>query len=70
MTCGKRQVRRLSTVSSVTKPPNFILTTEWLWYWKNEKEKWIEYGQGVSAFPRLLLGLSGNFFSLITANIT
>ncbi|XP_047008698.2 protein mono-ADP-ribosyltransferase PARP12 [Ictalurus punctatus] len=49
MTCGQRQVRRLSTASSVTKPPNFILTTEWLWYWKNEKEKWIEYGQGVDA---------------------
>ncbi|KAG7333380.1 hypothetical protein KOW79_003515 [Hemibagrus wyckioides] len=49
MTCGGRQVRRLSTVSSVTKPPNFILTTEWLWYWKNNKEEWIEYGQGEDA---------------------
>ncbi|MCI4379071.1 hypothetical protein PGIGA_G00223680 [Pangasianodon gigas] len=49
MKCGGSQVRRLSTASSVTKPPNFILTTEWLWYWKNEKEQWIEYGQGTDA---------------------
>ncbi|GAA6086734.1 protein mono-ADP-ribosyltransferase PARP12-like [Tachysurus ichikawai] len=49
MTCGGRQVRRLSTVSSVTKPPNFILTTEWLWYWKNNKEQWTEYGLGEDA---------------------
>lgn len=55
MTCGGRQVRRLSTASSVTKPPNFILTTEWLWYWKNEKQEWLEYGQGVSKFPSVLL---------------
>ncbi|CAB1313601.1 unnamed protein product [Coregonus sp. 'balchen'] len=38
-------VRRLSTVSSVTKPPHFILTTEWLWYWADELGQWIEYGQ-------------------------
>ncbi|KAI5623859.1 poly [ADP-ribose] polymerase 12, partial [Silurus asotus] len=49
MTCGGKQIRRLSTASSVTKPPNFILTTEWLWYWKNEKGEWIEYGQGTDA---------------------
>ncbi|XP_035381611.1 protein mono-ADP-ribosyltransferase PARP12-like, partial [Electrophorus electricus] len=47
MMCGAAPVRRLSTASSVTKPPNFILTTEWLWYWKNEKGGWTEYGQGV-----------------------
>ncbi|KAM3858888.1 protein mono-ADP-ribosyltransferase PARP12b [Diretmus argenteus] len=38
-------VRRLSTVSSVTKPPHYILTTEWLWYYKGDHEKWVEYGQ-------------------------
>ncbi|XP_069790234.1 protein mono-ADP-ribosyltransferase PARP12 isoform X2 [Narcine bancroftii] len=45
MTSGLSQVRRLSTVSSVTKPPYYILTTEWLWYWKDEFGKWIEYGK-------------------------
>ncbi|KAM4734624.1 protein mono-ADP-ribosyltransferase PARP12 [Anableps anableps] len=39
-------VRRLSTASSVSKPPHFILTTEWLWYWKENDGKWVEYGQG------------------------
>ncbi|KAM9481050.1 protein mono-ADP-ribosyltransferase PARP12-like [Clarias gariepinus] len=46
MTCGGSKVRRLSTASSITKPPDVILTTEWLWYWKNEREEWSEYGQG------------------------
>ncbi|XP_072552006.1 protein mono-ADP-ribosyltransferase PARP12-like [Salminus brasiliensis] len=49
MTCGRAQVRRLSTASSVSKPPNFILTTEWLWYWKNDQGVWTEYGQGMDA---------------------
>eukprot|EP00062_Callorhinchus_milii_P006503 gi/632947101/ref/XP_007888888.1/ PREDICTED: poly [ADP-ribose] polymerase 12 [Callorhinchus milii] len=40
-----KQVRRLSTASSVTKPPHYILTTEWLWYWKDEYGNWIEYGK-------------------------
>jgi len=48
MTCGVSEVRRLSTASSVTKPPHFILTTEWIWYWRNDKGGWTEYGQGVS----------------------
>ncbi|CAL8322752.1 unnamed protein product [Gadus morhua 'NCC'] len=37
-------VRRLSTASSVSKP-NFILTTDWLWYWQVEIGSWEEYGQ-------------------------
>ncbi|XP_062907742.1 protein mono-ADP-ribosyltransferase PARP12 isoform X2 [Mobula hypostoma] len=45
MLCGSNQVRRLSTASSVTKPPNYILTTEWLWYWKDESREWVEYGK-------------------------
>ncbi|XP_062860336.1 protein mono-ADP-ribosyltransferase PARP12-like isoform X2 [Trichomycterus rosablanca] len=45
MICEGKPVRRLSTASSVTKPPHFILTTEWLWYWKNKEGEWIEYGQ-------------------------
>ncbi|XP_067855737.1 protein mono-ADP-ribosyltransferase PARP12-like isoform X2 [Heptranchias perlo] len=44
MTCESHQVRRLSTPSSVTKPPHYILTTEWLWYMKNAFGKWTEYG--------------------------
>ncbi|XP_057691585.1 protein mono-ADP-ribosyltransferase PARP12 isoform X2 [Corythoichthys intestinalis] len=45
MTCNGSPVRRLSTASSVTKPPHFILTTQWLWYWKDDDCKWHEYGQ-------------------------
>ncbi|XP_052008490.1 protein mono-ADP-ribosyltransferase PARP12 isoform X2 [Xyrauchen texanus] len=49
MTLGGSSVRRLSTASSVTKPPHFILTTEWLWYWKNDNKGWTEYGKGENA---------------------
>ncbi|XP_009875435.1 PREDICTED: poly [ADP-ribose] polymerase 12, partial [Apaloderma vittatum] len=45
MRCGLAKVRRLSTASSVTKPPHFIFTTEWIWYWKNEYGVWQEYGK-------------------------
>nr|XP_056718670.1 zinc finger CCCH-type antiviral protein 1-like [Euleptes europaea] len=38
-------VRRQSTPSSVTKPARFVFTTKWLWYWKNDQGKWIEYGE-------------------------
>ncbi|KGL88949.1 Poly [ADP-ribose] polymerase 12, partial [Charadrius vociferus] len=44
MTCGSSSVRRLSTPSSVTKP-TFVLTTQWIWYWKNDQGQWIEYGE-------------------------
>ncbi|XP_056363586.1 protein mono-ADP-ribosyltransferase PARP12-like isoform X16 [Oenanthe melanoleuca] len=44
MTCSSSLVRRLSTPSSVTKP-TFLLTTQWIWYWKNNEDKWIEYGE-------------------------
>ncbi|XP_067906771.1 protein mono-ADP-ribosyltransferase PARP12-like isoform X2 [Heterodontus francisci] len=44
MMCESYQVRRLSTASSVTKPPHYILTTEWLWYIKDMFGKWTEYG--------------------------
>ncbi|XP_051886655.1 protein mono-ADP-ribosyltransferase PARP12-like [Pristis pectinata] len=42
MMCESHQVRRLSTASSVTKPPHYTLTTEWLWYVKNAFGKWTE----------------------------
>ncbi|OWK58307.1 Poly [ADP-ribose] polymerase 12 [Lonchura striata] len=45
MCCEFQKVRRLSTASSVTKPPHFILTTEWIWYWKDEYGMWQEYGK-------------------------
>ncbi|NWR65587.1 PAR12 polymerase, partial [Bucorvus abyssinicus] len=45
MCCGFAKVRRLSTASSVTKPPHFILTTKWIWYWKDEYGRWQEYGK-------------------------
>ncbi|XP_015483310.1 zinc finger CCCH-type antiviral protein 1-like isoform X1 [Parus major] len=44
MTCSSSLVRRLSTPSSVTKP-TFVLTTQWIWYWKNNQDRWIEYGK-------------------------
>ncbi|MEQ2286785.1 hypothetical protein AMECASPLE_005905 [Ameca splendens] len=46
MTYGGSPVRRLSTASSVLHPPHFILTTQWIWYWKEDNGSWIEYGQG------------------------
>ncbi|KAJ1166178.1 hypothetical protein NDU88_006586 [Pleurodeles waltl] len=45
MICSYHEVRRLSTASSVTQPPDHLMTTEWVWHWKNEHGKWIEYGQ-------------------------
>ncbi|XP_051746039.1 protein mono-ADP-ribosyltransferase PARP12b isoform X1 [Ctenopharyngodon idella] len=45
MTRNCDPVRRLSTVSSVSKPAHYILTTEWMWYYKGDHENWIEYGQ-------------------------
>ncbi|NWU95452.1 PAR12 polymerase, partial [Upupa epops] len=44
MDCGFKKVRRLSTASSVSRPPHFILTTKWIWYWKDEYGCWQEYG--------------------------
>lgn len=45
MTSEWSPVRRLSTASSASKPPHFILTTEWLWYWKDNDGSWVEFGQ-------------------------
>ncbi|ELK13803.1 Poly [ADP-ribose] polymerase 12 [Pteropus alecto] len=45
MTFGTARARRLSTASSVTKPPHYILTTEWVWYWNDEFGSWQEYGR-------------------------
>ncbi|KAM4036466.1 zinc finger CCCH-type antiviral protein 1-like isoform 2-T2 [Anomaloglossus baeobatrachus] len=45
MRSGGNRVRRLSTVSSVMKPTEYVLTTEWLWYWRDEYGTWTQYGQ-------------------------
>ncbi|XP_073506587.1 protein mono-ADP-ribosyltransferase PARP12-like [Phyllobates terribilis] len=45
MTHQSHQVKRLSTPSSASKPPHFILTTDWLWYWRDEYSTWVEYGR-------------------------
>ncbi|XP_041652100.1 protein mono-ADP-ribosyltransferase PARP12-like [Cheilinus undulatus] len=46
MTYGGSPVRRLSTASSISKPDHFILTTQWVWYWRDDSGQWLEYGQG------------------------
>lgn len=45
MKFGTARARRLSTASSVTRPPHFILTTEWIWYWTDDFGSWQEYGK-------------------------
>ncbi|XP_074859432.1 protein mono-ADP-ribosyltransferase PARP12-like isoform X2 [Carettochelys insculpta] len=45
LTSSSATLRRLSTPSSITKPPKFVMTTKWIWYWKNDLGKWIEYGK-------------------------
>ncbi|XP_017349530.1 protein mono-ADP-ribosyltransferase PARP12b [Ictalurus punctatus] len=45
MTRSGHPVRRLSTVSSITKPSHYVLTTRWVWYYKGDHDNWIEYGR-------------------------
>uniref|UniRef100_A0A674B1K8 Protein mono-ADP-ribosyltransferase PARP12-like n=1 Tax=Salmo trutta TaxID=8032 RepID=A0A674B1K8_SALTR len=52
MSLGFSEVRRLSTVSSVTEP-TFVLTTEWAWFWEDEYGKWVQYASIVSGKHRL-----------------
>lgn len=52
MKFGSTVARRLSTASSVTKPPHFILTTDWVWYWMDEFGSWQEYGRQVSVMMK------------------
>ncbi|KAM6167669.1 protein mono-ADP-ribosyltransferase PARP12 isoform 1-T1 [Erethizon dorsatum] len=51
MKFGTAQARRLSTASSVTKSPYFILTTDWVWYWIDEFGSWQEYGKQGTVHP-------------------
>uniref|UniRef100_A0A8C9FRG8 WWE domain-containing protein n=1 Tax=Pavo cristatus TaxID=9049 RepID=A0A8C9FRG8_PAVCR len=50
MTLSSSLIRRLSTPSSVLNP-TFVLTTKWIWYWKNDQGQWTEYGTQVSPHP-------------------
>lgn len=60
MMFGPAQARRLSTASSVTKPPHFILTTDWIWYWMDEVGSWQEYGKQVSVMDPFQMQAQGN----------
>ncbi|XP_012623451.1 protein mono-ADP-ribosyltransferase PARP12 [Microcebus murinus] len=51
MTFGAARARRLSTASSVTKPPHFLFTTDWVWYWADEFGSWQEYGRPGTTHP-------------------
>ncbi|XP_049749371.1 protein mono-ADP-ribosyltransferase PARP12 [Elephas maximus indicus] len=51
MKFGTFPARRLSTASSATKPPYFILTTDWVWYWTDEAGSWQEYGKQGTGHP-------------------
>ena len=51
MTCDYNPIRRLSTPSSVTRPPGTVFTTKWVWYWKSGPNTWVRYGEKVSTLP-------------------
>ncbi|XP_069013081.1 protein mono-ADP-ribosyltransferase PARP12, partial [Embiotoca jacksoni] len=48
MTSGPNKVRRLSTLNSLIQP-NYIQTTEWVWYWEDESGKWNMYASDIGA---------------------
>ncbi|XP_013924707.1 PREDICTED: poly [ADP-ribose] polymerase 12-like [Thamnophis sirtalis] len=55
LTSATSPIRRLSTPSSVTKEPKFVMTTMWLWYWKSDQGQWFEYGkQAIPALKSIL----------------
>lgn len=45
MTCDCNPIRRVSTPSSVTDPDSSVFTTQWIWYWRSESDRWIPYGE-------------------------
>ncbi|XP_077637155.1 zinc finger CCCH-type antiviral protein 1 isoform X2 [Crocuta crocuta] len=47
MTCNFYRIRRISTPSSVTVLTNFVFATKWIWYWRSESDRWVEYGEKV-----------------------
>ncbi|GAB1290696.1 Zinc finger CCCH-type antiviral protein 1 [Apodemus speciosus] len=44
MTCDSYPIRRLSTPSFAENNLSSVFTTKWLWYWKNELNEYIQYG--------------------------
>lgn len=44
MTCDSYPIRRLSTPSYEEKPLSAVFATKWIWYWKNEFNEYIQYG--------------------------
>ncbi|XP_048196254.1 zinc finger CCCH-type antiviral protein 1-like [Perognathus longimembris pacificus] len=52
MLCGFRPIRRLSTPSAaIQELANSVFTTKWLWYWRHESGKWIQYGAELDNQP-------------------
>uniref|UniRef100_A0A8C3WSH2 Zinc finger CCCH-type containing, antiviral 1 n=1 Tax=Catagonus wagneri TaxID=51154 RepID=A0A8C3WSH2_9CETA len=45
MTCHNNPIRRVSTPSSVTRPPGSVFTTKWIWYWRSGPNTWVQYGE-------------------------
>ncbi|KAL6033181.1 hypothetical protein STEG23_031800 [Scotinomys teguina] len=45
MTCDSYLIRRLSTPSSVAQSADSVFSTKWLWYWKNEFNQYVQYGE-------------------------
>ncbi|XP_036037131.1 zinc finger CCCH-type antiviral protein 1 [Onychomys torridus] len=45
MTCDSYLMRRLSTPSFVAQSANAVFSTTWLWYWKNEFNQYVQYGE-------------------------
>ncbi|XP_037691990.1 zinc finger CCCH-type antiviral protein 1 [Choloepus didactylus] len=45
MTCDANPMRRISTPSSMAKLSDSVFTTKWIWYWKDDSNNWIQYGE-------------------------
>lgn len=52
MTCYSYPIWCLSAPSSVKKPLSSVFTTKWLWYWKNELNEYIQYGDMNPGYTR------------------
>lgn len=54
MTCNQSPIRRISTPSSVAVPNN-VFATKWIWYWKDDFDRCVQYGEKVRSIPRASL---------------
>ncbi|KAM5255767.1 zinc finger CCCH-type antiviral protein 1 [Ctenodactylus gundi] len=50
MTCGPNPIRRISTPSS-SKVADSVYATRWIWYWRNEAGRWVQYGEESNLQP-------------------